>query len=103
MKETSYKTSIGASISCFVSTFFIIFLVLRTTKLILSDDPFFSLTTMGADDVSIDIWNLDFMFAIENIDPRVGRITATKVSWDNRGSESKKEKNEVEMIDCKEY
>ena len=43
------------------------------------------------------------MFAIENIDPRVGRIKVTKVSWDNRESETKKEKQVIEMIDCKEY
>ena len=45
-------------------------------KLVTFDDPFFSMTTMSQDDVLIDIWKMDFMFAIENIDPRVGRIKA---------------------------
>ena len=75
-KENSFKTHIGAFISCIMSIFFITFFLLRSIKLVTKDDPFFSLTMMGADDVSIDIWELDFMFAIEKIDPRIGTIRA---------------------------
>ena len=84
-KKTKFKTWIGASISCIMCSFFFTFLVLRTVKLVTSDDPFFSLTTMGVTDQNMDIWKLDFMFAVENIDPRAGRISAQHVTWDNSG------------------
>ena len=67
------------------------------------DDPFFSMTTMSSDDVMIDIWNMDFMFAIENIDPRVGRIAAQQVSWDFTSGKGTKTKKQIEMVDCQEY
>ena len=48
-------------------------MMLRTLKLVNSDDPFLSMITMKQqDDEIIDLWQLDFMFAIENIDPRIG-------------------------------
>ena len=77
--DTRFKTWIGASISCFMCTFFIIFLALRTTKLVSNDDPFFSMTTMYSKDEVIDLWAMDFMFAIEDIDPRVGRLIVEQV------------------------
>ena len=43
------------------------------------------------------------MFAVENIDPRAGRIKVVTVYQDNRESKSKREQQEIEMIDCKEY
>ena len=70
-------------------------------KLVTFDDPFFSMTTMSQDDVLIDIWKMDYMFAIENIDPRVGRIKAQQVEWDFK--EGRKTKTEIEMVDCTEY
>ena len=102
-KESSFKTHIGAFVSCVMSVFFIIFFSLRSIKLVTKDDPFFSLTMMGADDVSIDIWELDFMFAIENLDPRIGRVIVTQTTWDFRDGDTKKEKQNIEMVDCREY
>ena len=49
-KETRFKTWIGASISTFTCTFVIIFLTLRTIKLVGKMDPFFSMTILASHD-----------------------------------------------------
>ena len=51
----------------------------------------------------IDLWNLDYMFAVSDIDPRVGRILVTQTSWDFSGEESKKVPTPIKMVDCEEY
>ena len=53
------------------------FTVVRTLKLVSKDDPFFSMLAMAADEVEVDLWDLGFMFAIDNLDPRVGRVSAS--------------------------
>ena len=61
----------------------LIFMVERTNKLISANDPFFSMTTLALEELNdpIDLWELGFMFAIEDIDPRIGRIEVTHRSW----------------------
>ena len=36
---------------------------------------------MEAEDVEVDLWDLNFMFAVENLDPRIGRVNAEQVYW----------------------
>ena len=50
------------------------FAVNRTIKLVSKDDPFFSMLAMAAEEREIDLKDLKFMFAIEKLDPSVGRI-----------------------------
>ena len=65
--------SFGHGFHSVMCIFFTTFMMLRTLKLVNSDDPFLSMITMKQqDDEIIDLWQLDFMFAIENIDPRIG-------------------------------
>ena len=101
-KNTRFKTWIGSSVSCLMFLFFITFLVIRTNKLASREDPFFSMTLQFENEI-IDLWKLDFMFAIESIDARVGRIKAQQVSWVFSEDEIHKNKTEIQLIDCREY
>ena len=81
------------------AAFMISFTVNRTIKLWSKDDPFFSMLAMAAEENEIDLWQLNFMFAVEKLDPRVGRINAEQVFW---GTSVDKEKHKIELVDCKE-
>ena len=50
-------------------------------KLVSKDDPFFSSLSMSSDEEEIDLGNLKYMFALENIDPRIGRLVVEQVYW----------------------
>ena len=51
----------------------IAFTMMRLINLFSNDDPYFSMTTHWNEN-GVDLWDLDFMFAIENLDPAYGRI-----------------------------
>ena len=55
--------------------------------------------TVSEVDEAIDLQQLDFAFAIRKIDPRLGRIEATQVSWPIEGE---KTKTPIDMVDCEE-
>ena len=46
----------------------------------------------------MDLWKLNFFFAIEDIDPRIGIITVQATSWQTA---KPKVKTRVELVDCK--
>lgn len=50
------------------------FTVNRVLKLVSKDDPFFS-TISEPSSETVNLGELNFMFAIENIDPRAGKIS----------------------------
>lgn len=79
------------------TTLMLAFLVMQTSKLISKDDPFFSMTTVVLDWQQIDLWSLGFMFAIEDIDPRVGRINVKQTSWTQ---DAGKVETFVKMVPC---
>ena len=39
------------------------------------------MTTIVTENQIVDLWKLGFMFAVENIDPRMGRINVTYTTW----------------------
>ena len=45
------------------------------------------MTTVVTESQIVDLWQLGFMFAVEDIDPRMGRIQVTYTKW---GKESGK-------------
>ena len=55
---------------------------------------------MAGEGSEVDLWQLNFMFAVTKLDPRAGRVTAEQVYW-GRSSEGK-EKKKIELVDCKE-
>ena len=52
----------------------ICFLLARTMKLYTMEDPFFSMFPMALKESQIDLWQLGFMFAVQKVDARIGKI-----------------------------
>ena len=98
--KSHYSTWPGTIFSCAVMTLFLAFFVIRTIKIATGDDPFFSMTTMEQEGEIIDLHLLDNFFAIEDLDPRVGRISVSLRSW---GTETGKSKTNVDMVDCRQF
>ena len=74
------------------------FMIVQTKKLISMDDPFFSMTKVFAETQIVDLWQLGFMFALEDIDPRYGRIRAfQKTRFGKDGSSTEEE---IKMVSC---
>ena len=66
-------------------------------KLVKGDDPFFAMTTSPYEDQIIDLWALQFMFAVEAVDPRLGRI---EVMQNYNGVGMDRIKKPIDMVDC---
>ena len=52
----------------------ICFFIARTTKLYTMEDPFFSMFPMALKQNQLDLWQLGFMFAVQKVDEKIGRI-----------------------------
>ena len=75
-KNARFSTWIGMVFTLLTLSFMIAFTVNRTTKLVSQEDPFFSMLAMAAEDSEVDLWELNFMFAVTKLDPRAGRVSA---------------------------
>ena len=81
-KNDTYQTWIGTCITFLIGILFIAFFGVRTNKLVSATDPFFSMMTMAKEQTEpIDLWAMNYMFAIQDVDPRVGYIHAEQVTW----------------------
>ena len=79
----------------------IAFLTNRLMKLVSKDDPFFSMLNFASDQTEdIDLWKDKFMFAVEKLDPRAGRIDAEQVFWGAKIP--KKKKIKIKLVNCEE-
>ena len=47
----------------------------------------------------MDLYELGFMFAIQTIDPRVGKVKAESNEWEADG---KRNPVEIDLVDCQE-
>jgi len=66
------------------------FVTLRTIKMATAKaDPMFA-STILVEEGSMDLWQLGFMFAIEQVPASVGQIQAYHVTWPSGGSEKVK-------------
>ena len=77
------------------------FLTIRTIKLAHGIDPFFSSTTLAQEN-EIDLLELGFAFAVENIDPTIGTVFAYHADWLPYGGSKNKVKTPIELVDCKQ-
>ena len=57
------------------------------------------MTTSPYEDENIDLWALQFMFAVEAVDPRLGRVEVMQV-YDDFGMD--RIKKPIDMVDCKQ-
>ena len=58
------------------------------------------MTDLSMDQGKVDLWERGFMFAIQDIDPKYGEVSAHLVKWGE--SRDKKEKVPIKLVDCKE-
>lgn len=71
-----FTTNIGAVISLICGSVMMIVYVVKTMKLLGSNSAAVSMIPMPLEiDQEIDLWNLNYMFAIQNVEPRVGRLS----------------------------
>ena len=61
-------------VSIFCDIFLGIVAITRTLKLVNGSDPSFAMSIQNYDDESIDLWAMNFMFAVEAIEPKFGRL-----------------------------
>ena len=100
-KSPVFQTNLGASISILCFILMMMFLTLRTMKLIDDKEPFFSSTTFYSDQM-IDLWELGFTFAIENIDPTFGSVYAYHTKWGADEDRSQRIETPINLVDCNE-
>ena len=84
--KVSYTTPIGGLISiiCFtVATF--LFLV-KTVDLVSKADPELSMIESESKSARSDLYELGFMIAVQNIDPRIGKIQTSFEQWPINGN-----------------
>ena len=79
--KNRFTTVIGSIMTFITILLFISFAAIRTLEFALQGDPFINMTSLIAEEESIDLWDIDFVFAIEDLDPKVGRISVQQVSW----------------------
>ena len=70
----TYKSRVGTIATLLTVLAFFIYLSLQTSKLVSGKDPFQSMMTEPNDDALIELYRHNFFFAIEKLDPRVGRL-----------------------------
>ena len=80
-RKGKFPTCVGTIFTFFSLALMISFTVNRSMKLVSKDDPFFSSLSMSAEEENIDLGKLKYMFAIENIDPRKGRLAVKQTLW----------------------
>ena len=78
-REEVFTTNIGACVSIVSLLFLGLISTSRTINLFEGEDPFFSMSDVAYGDETIDLWALQFMFAVEDIDPKLGRIEVYQV------------------------
>ena len=98
--ESHYRTGIGATISLVCITLMIAFVSVRTKKLISRDDPLLTTTNNSHRDSLVRLGEQGFMFAIMDVDPRIGQIQA---EWHQRRFEERSSTRELELADCREF
>ena len=72
--KQKYTTPFGGVVSIICFTCMIIFGTLRVQKLISKEDPNISMTTQARRSGPIDLYEHSYLFAVEKIDPKLGRL-----------------------------
>ena len=79
----------------------LIFIVMRSQKLVSRSDPFFSMTTLAENEQRIEVGQLNFMFAIERPDASIGEVVLEYGQFD-KSAEQTRLFTEMELVDCAE-
>ena len=79
-RDEVFTTNLGTTVSI-ISILLLGFVLLsRTIKLVEGADPIFAMVTSPyEDEQTIDLWDLNFKFAVEAVDPKIGRLEVFQV------------------------
>ena len=98
--NSHYKTDIGAAISLICIILMLALVFMRTSKLIIRDDPLLTTTNSAKEDSNVRLGEQGFMFAVQNVSPRIGVITA--ILQEMQYTEDL-ERTNIELADCREF
>ena len=76
-------TTIGAVTTCIVFTAYFLFILLMTVNFFSGNESYLN-STEHLDTNPIELDKLGYALAVEDLDPRYGRIVAQHVYWENR-------------------
>ena len=98
--ERNFKTNFGGSASLCVYIIVIFMVVLKTKELLLghSDAAHYMTETILEDDVKINLRELEHSFAVNTIDPRIGRIEVNQVTRIKKPKE--RIRTPIDMVEC---
>ena len=102
--DTHFATSVGGCMSLLCILIFSVLCIMKTHSLILKEDQELSMIESDQNYQSFDLYELGFMFAIEQFDPRVGSLEVDNLQWIlDPESETGSNWNyvDVTMVDCK--
>ena len=71
-KKKKFNSAVGLFFTIVTMLFMVSYSVNRMLKLVSKEDPFFSMLTMPSEYQEVDLWELNYMFAIEDVEPRIG-------------------------------
>lgn len=99
-KKDRFSTCVGTIFTFLTVALMMSFTVNRCMKLVSKDDPFFSSLSMDSAEENVDLGALKYMFAVEQLDPSVGRLTATQTFW---GTEHERVSRDIDLVQCNEF
>ena len=80
-------------------TLLIAFFAQRTGKMISRDDPYLTMTSSSKDNSVVELGAQGFMFAVSEVDPTVGSLSAKFVKKSNTEFEDERK---IELVPCEE-
>ena len=95
--KTHYKTYIGATVSLICISVVAIIFAIKTVDLVSKVGDEKTMIEAESKYELLDLYKLGFMFAIEKIDPRRGKVTMTAESSSVNGNETAEN---IPMVDC---
>ena len=73
---------------------------MRTSKLIVRDDPLLTTTNSAKEDSNVRLGEQGFMFAVQNVSPRIGVL---KAIFQEMQYTEDLERASIELADCREF
>ena len=103
-----FTTWMGAVMTCITMTLFMTFFGIRTIHFVTQRSPKVSMTRMASDYEIVDLWKGDQIFAVQAVNPKVGRIEMTWTKWhevENEAGELVAERgdNPITLADCVDF
>ena len=99
--ESKYKTSIGGIASIFYITVLTVLIAIKALQFTDVENAHIQITnSMDDDDEPLELFKLNYRFAVEQIDQRVGQFQAWQADWPRGGNRTF---TPIELIDCQEF